>query len=176
MNPILILILFLLIYKENNRFPNYYDTFHLEKLLNQLQYTINSLDKINHLNQLAHSPLERGNLVPTIEDSIHTVKPLLPSNSTSVHHLDNIESFIGNIQKVGNIQNIMQTYGPLLKPMLASMTSSSTANYISDDNPDLNSCSAHISSTDSEPITFDAIDSESLSDYIDKMLKKGDSR
>lgn len=118
MNPLLILILFLLIYKENNKFPNYYDTFRLEKLLNELQFAVNSLDKINHLNHLAHNPLERGTIVPTIEDSIHTVKPLLPSSSTPSRYLDNIESFIGNIQKVGNMQNLLQTYGPLINQML----------------------------------------------------------
>lgn len=121
MNPILILILFLLIYKDNNRFPNYYDTFRLEKLLEELQYTISSLDNINHLNELAHNPLERGKITHTLEDSIHTVKPLLPPGSKPTQHLSNLESIVGNIQKVGSMQNMIQTYGPLIKPMLEMM-------------------------------------------------------
>ncbi|MFV0515902.1 MAG: hypothetical protein ACK5MV_00695 [Aminipila sp.] len=123
MNPIVVFALFMLLYQENNHFPNHFETFKLEKLLDKLNYTVESLDRINHLNELAHEPFVKGNIAHTIEDSIHTVKPLFPEGR-SQQHLDTVESIVNSIKKVGNLQNMAQSLGPMLS-MLNNLPSSS---------------------------------------------------
>lgn len=117
MNPIIIFFLFMLVYKEDNRFPNYYDTFKLEQLLEKLSFTITVLDKINHLNELAHTPLERGTVTHTLEDSIHTVKPLLPDGKPK-YQLENVEALMSNVKKISDIQSTVETFAPMVAPML----------------------------------------------------------
>lgn len=117
MNPIIIFILFMLVYKEDNRLPNYYDTFTLEQIAGKLNFAISALDRINHLNELAHIPLERGNITNTLEDSIHTVKPLLASGRT-LHQLENVESVMSNVKKISDLHTAMETLAPMISPML----------------------------------------------------------
>lgn len=113
MNPIIIFILFILLYQDNNHFPNYYDTFKLEQLLDKLNFAVHSLDRINHLNELAHEPLEKGRIADTLEDSIHTVKPLLPEGK-SQQSLESIASVIEGMRKIGGLQNMAQSLGPIM--------------------------------------------------------------
>ncbi|MHC1722605.1 MAG: hypothetical protein AB9836_05295 [Aminipila sp.] len=113
MNPIIVFVLFMLLYQEDNNFPNHFDTFRLERLLGKLNSTVSSLDRINHLNELAHEPLIRGNLAHTIEDSIHTAKPLFPEGRPQ-QHLETIESVIDSIKKIGGLQKMAQNLGPML--------------------------------------------------------------
>lgn len=113
MNPIITFVLFMLLYQENNHFPNYFDTFKIEKVLDKVNHTVQSLDRINHLNELAHEPLVKGNLATTIEDSIHTVKPLFPDGKPQ-QHLDTVESILNSIKKVGGLQNMAQSLGPMM--------------------------------------------------------------
>ncbi|QAT43487.1 hypothetical protein [Aminipila luticellarii] len=123
MNPIIVFVLFMLLYQENNHFPNHFDTFGLEKLLDQLNHAVVSLDRINHLNELAHEPFVKGNITHTIEDSIHTVKPLFPDGKPQ-EHLDTIESVIESFKKIGNLQKMAQNIGPMLN-MLNNMPTGS---------------------------------------------------
>lgn len=132
MNPIMVVVLFLLLYQENNNFPNHFETFKLERLLDKLNFAVSSLDKINHLNEIAHEPLQRENIAHTIQDSLHTVKPLLP-NEKSQQHLDTIESVIDSIQKIGGIQNMAQSLGPALKMLSTFSSSSLTGDYETED-------------------------------------------
>lgn len=113
MNPIIVFVLFMLLYQENNNFPNHFDTFRLEQLLDKLNSTVSSLDRINHLNELAHEPLMKGNITHTIEDSIHTAKPLFPEGRPQ-QHLDTIESVMDSIKKIGGLQKMAQNLGPML--------------------------------------------------------------
>ncbi|MBE6034841.1 hypothetical protein [Aminipila sp.] len=113
MNPVVVFVLFTLLYQENNNFPNHFETFKLERLLDKLNSTVSSLDRINHLNDLAHEPLVRGNITRTIEDSIHTAKPLFPEGKPQ-QHLDTIESVIESFKKIGNLQKMAQNIGPVL--------------------------------------------------------------
>nr|WP_315023494.1 hypothetical protein [uncultured Aminipila sp.] len=113
MNPIIVFVLFMLLYQEDNNFPNHFDTFRLERLLEKLNTTVSSLDRINHLNELAHEPLIKGNLAHTIEDSIHTAKPLFPEGKPQ-QHLDTIESVMDSIKKIGGLQKMAQNLGPML--------------------------------------------------------------
>lgn len=113
MNPIIVFVLFMLLYQENNNFPNHFDTFKLERLLDNLNSTVSSLDRINHLNELAHQPLVKGNIRHTIEDSIHTAKPLFPEGRPQ-QHLDTIESVLESINKIGGLQKMAQNLGPML--------------------------------------------------------------
>lgn len=127
MNPIIVIFLFMLLYQDNNNFPNHFDTFKLEKLLDKLNYTVTSLDHINHLNEIAHEPLIKDNLANTIEDSIHTVKPLFPEGK-SQQNLDTIESIMQSMKKIGGLQNMAQNLGPVMK-MLGNLPSSSLTDY-----------------------------------------------
>lgn len=117
MNPIIIFILFMLVYKEDNHLPNYYDTFTLEQIAGKLNFAISALDRINHLNELAHTPLERGNITNTLEDSIHTVKPILASGRT-LHQLENVESVMSNVKKISDLHTAMEILSPMISPML----------------------------------------------------------
>lgn len=113
MNPIVTFVLFMLLYQEDNHFPNHFDTFRLERLLDNLNTAVSSLDRINHLNELAHEPLVKGNIAHTIEDSIHTVKPLFPDGKPQ-KQLDTIESVIDSFKKIGGLQKMAQNLGPML--------------------------------------------------------------
>ncbi|QIB70186.1 hypothetical protein Ami103574_13185 [Aminipila butyrica] len=120
MNPVVTFVLFLLLYQENNHFPNHFDTFQLEKVLDRLNHTVSSLDRINHLNELAHEPLVKGNIAHTIEDSIHTAKPLFPEGRPQ-QHLDTLESLMESFKKIGGLQKMAQNLGPMLS-MLNNMS------------------------------------------------------
>lgn len=121
MNPIIIFVLFMLLFQEDNKFPNYYDTFKLERLLDKLSHTVTSLNQINHLNELAHEPLAHGNIAHTIQDSIHTVKPLLPEGKRR-QQLDSVASVIEGMKKIGDFQNLAKTMGPMMN-MLGTLNS-----------------------------------------------------
>ncbi|QHI72860.1 hypothetical protein [Aminipila terrae] len=110
MNPIVTFVLFMLLYQEDNHFPNHFDTFRLERLLDNLNTAVSSLDRINHLNELAHEPLVKGNIAHTIEDSIHTVKPLFPDGKPQ-KQLDTIESVIDSFKKIGGFKKWLRILG-----------------------------------------------------------------
>lgn len=133
MNPIITCVLFTLIYQENNNFPNHFDTFKLEQLLDKLNYTVNSLDRINHLNEIAHEPLVKGNLTHTIEDSIHTAKPLFREGKPK-QQLDTIESVLESLKKLGGLQNMAQNLGPMLNAISDIPSSSLPENNNTDTN------------------------------------------
>jgi hypothetical protein len=80
---------------------------------------VTSVSQINHLNELAHEPLAHGNIAHTIEDSIHTVKPLLPEGKRR-QQLDSVASVIENVKKIGDFQNLAKTMGPMMN-MLGSL-------------------------------------------------------
>lgn len=120
MNPVVTFVLFMLLYQENNHFPNHFDTFQLEKVLDRLNHAVSSLDRINHLNELAHEPLIKGNIAHTIEDSIHTVKPLFPEGRPQ-QHLDTLESLMDSFKKIGGLQKMAQNLGPMLN-LLSNMS------------------------------------------------------
>lgn len=123
MNPVIIFVLFMLVYQEDNNFPNFYDTFKLEETLDKLNGVVLSLNQINHLNEIAHQPLAPGTLVPTIEDSIHTVKPLLPEGKRR-QQLDSVASVIDGMRKLGDFQNLAKTMGPVMN-MLGNLNAQS---------------------------------------------------
>ncbi|MBN7773906.1 hypothetical protein [Clostridium aminobutyricum] len=113
MNPVIIFALFALLYQEDNHFPNYFDTFKLEQTVEKFNHVVVSLNQINHLNELAHQPLIPGKIAHTIEDSIHTVKPLLPEGKRR-QQLDSVASVLDGMKRLGDFQNLAKTMGPVM--------------------------------------------------------------
>lgn len=93
--------------------PNYFDTFKMELLLDRMHTMTNAMEKINHLSQVRQTPLTKANSMDRIQDSLDAVRGFLADNKTS-HQLDNISSTISGVKKIGDLDNLMATMGPIL--------------------------------------------------------------
>lgn len=93
--------------------PGYFDTFRMEMLLDQLRNMTNTLEKVNHLNQLRSVPINRSNSIDRLQESLEAIKGLMYTNK-STKKLDSISNTLSSVKQIGDMQNIMSNMGPLL--------------------------------------------------------------
>lgn len=93
--------------------PAYFDTFKMELLLDRLHSMTNALEKVNHLTQVRNTPMTKSNSMDRIKDSLDAVRGFLSDNKTS-NQLDNISNTLSGVQKIGDLDNLMATMGPIL--------------------------------------------------------------
>lgn len=100
--------------------PGYIDTFKMELLLDRLHTMTSALEKINHLNQTKKVPnldsTSRFPQVDRVQDSLDAVKGLLV-NGKSARQIDNLSGALSNVKKLGDMEQLMSTFGPLLSMM-----------------------------------------------------------
>lgn len=95
------------------KIPAYFDTFKMDLLLDRMHSVTNTLEKVNHLNQMRNIPMDKTNSLDRIQESLDAVRGLLYTNK-SVKKLDNISSTLTGVKKFGDIENIMTNIGPIL--------------------------------------------------------------
>ena len=93
--------------------PGYFDTFKMEMLLDRLHGMTDTLERVNHLNQLKGVPINRSNAVDRIQESLDAVKGFLYTNK-STKNLDSITNTLSNVKQLGDLQGIMTNMGPIL--------------------------------------------------------------
>ncbi len=93
--------------------PGYFDTFQMEMLLDRLHNMTNTLEKVNHLNQMKSVPLSRNNSIDRIQESLDAVKGLLYANK-STKHIDSLTNTLSNVKQLGDMQGLMTNMGPIL--------------------------------------------------------------
>jgi hypothetical protein len=93
--------------------PGYFDTFRMEMLLDQLRNMTNTLEKVNHLNQLRSVPINRSNSIDRLQESLEAIKGLMYTNK-STKKLDSISNTLSSVKQIGDMQNIMSNMGPIL--------------------------------------------------------------
>ncbi len=93
--------------------PGYFDTFRMEMLLERLHNMTNTLEKVNHLNQLKSVPINRDNSIDRIQESLDAVKGLLYTNKNT-KKIDSLTNTLSGVKQLGDMQNIMTNMGPLL--------------------------------------------------------------
>ena len=97
--------------------PGYFDTFKMELLLDRLHETVDALERVNHLHQIASEPLTRRNSADKLRESVETVKPFLPEDKA--RELTGITGAMDSLKQFGDLQGLMQTMGPMLKMLTA---------------------------------------------------------
>lgn len=133
MNPALILAAVLFLSQNNGKSPlrlpplsslsrsgippikdlGYFDTFRMEMLLDRLHNMTNTLEKVNHLNQMKSIPLSKDNSIDRIQESLEAVKGLLYTNK-STKPIDNLSGTLSNVKQLGDMQGLMTNMGPIL--------------------------------------------------------------
>ncbi|MDD4565460.1 MAG: hypothetical protein PHE79_08335 [Eubacteriales bacterium] len=96
-----------------NKNPVYFDTFQMELLLDRLHNMTNTLEKINHLNQLKSVPLNKSNYIDRIQESLNAVRGLL-YNSKSTKQIDSISKSLSTVKKFGDMKGLMSNMEPIL--------------------------------------------------------------
>ena len=90
----------------------YFDTFRMEMLLDRLHSMTNTLEKVNHLNQMKSIPLSKDNSIDRIQESLEAVKGLLYANK-SAKPIDNLSNTLSNVKQLGDMQGLMTNMGPI---------------------------------------------------------------
>lgn len=93
--------------------PGYFDTFRMELLLDRLHNMSNTLEKVNHLNQLKSVPINRNNSIDRVQESLEAVKGLLYANK-STKKIDSITNTLSNVKQLGDMKELMTNMGPIL--------------------------------------------------------------
>ena len=93
--------------------PGYFDTFKMEMLLDQLHNMTNTLEKVNHLNQLKSVPINKNNSIDRVQESLDAVKGLLYANKSS-KHIDSLTNTLSNVKQLGDMQGMMTNMAPIL--------------------------------------------------------------
>ena len=98
--------------------PAYIDTFKMELAVDRLQSITGALQKINHLNQVQKVPEPKGKLpsMERIQESLDAVKGLLAEGKPS-RQVDTISNTLSGVKKLGNLEEIMASMGPVLSAM-----------------------------------------------------------
>ncbi|MBR0597633.1 hypothetical protein [Sinanaerobacter chloroacetimidivorans] len=91
----------------------FFDTFKMELLLDRLHTMTNTLEKVNHLNQMRNVPLSKDNAIDRIQESLDAARGFL-YDSKSTKKLDTIASTLTGVKKLGDIENLMGNIGPIL--------------------------------------------------------------
>lgn len=93
--------------------PGYFDTFRMELLLDRLHNLTQTLEKVNHLNQMRGVPLNRDNSIDRIQESLEAVRGLLYTNK-STKQIDKLSNTLSGVKRIGDMQGIMTNMGPIL--------------------------------------------------------------
>lgn len=93
--------------------PGYFDTFRMEMLLDRLHNMTNTLEKVNHLNQIKGVPLNRTNAIDRVQESLDAVKGLLYANK-STKPIDSLSNTLSNVKQLGDMQGLMTNMAPIL--------------------------------------------------------------
>ena len=102
--------------------PAYIDTFKMELVLDKLHTVTNSLEKVNHLNQMRNVPLTKDNSIHRIQESVDAVRTLLADHKGG-KQLDTISSTLSGVKKIGDMEGMMSSLGPILS-MLSNQSDS----------------------------------------------------
>ncbi|MGI6733974.1 MAG: hypothetical protein ACOX4J_07395 [Anaerovoracaceae bacterium] len=133
MNPGLILILILVLGNTGGRHnlppphirlpripkgPAYIDTFKMELMLDRLRAMTNAIDKINHLTQIQKvpEPKSKSSTIDRVQESLEAVKGFL-SDEKSSRQVDTLSNTLSSVKKLGDLDDLMATLGPLLSMM-----------------------------------------------------------
>ena len=98
------------------KIPSYFDTFKMDLFLDRMHSMTNTLEKVNHLNQMRHIPLNKSNSIDRIQESLEAVKGLLYTNKSSTK-LDHISNTLSGVKKIGDMESIMANFGPILSAL-----------------------------------------------------------
>jgi hypothetical protein len=93
--------------------PGYFDTFRMELLLDRLHNMTNTLEKVNHLNQMRGVPMNRDNSIDRIQESLEAVRGLMYNNKSS-RKIDTLSNTLSGVKRIGDMQGIMTNMGPIL--------------------------------------------------------------
>jgi len=98
--------------------PGYIDTFKMELMLDRLRAMTNAIDIINHLNQAQRVPEPKGKFstIDKLQDSLEAVKGFL-ADEKSGRQVDTLSNTLSGVKKLGNLDDLMATLGPLLSMM-----------------------------------------------------------
>lgn len=97
------------------RDPGYFDTFRMEMLLDRLHNMTNTLEKVNHLNQIKSVPLSRNNAIDRVQESLDAVKGLLYTNANkSTKPIDSLSNTLSGVKQLGDMQGLMTNMAPIL--------------------------------------------------------------
>jgi hypothetical protein len=96
--------------------PNYIDTFKIEMMLDRLHAVTNTLEQVNHLHQIQKLPPSKVPSIDRIQDSLNSVKTFLADGKTS-RKVDNLSNTISGVKKLGNMEEIINTLGPVLSAL-----------------------------------------------------------
>lgn len=92
---------------------NFFDTFKMELLLDRMHSMTDTLERINHLNQMRNVPLTRDNVFDRLQESLEAVKGFLVDQK-STSQLDSIANTLSGVRRISNMENIMSSMGPVL--------------------------------------------------------------
>ncbi len=93
--------------------PTYFNTFQMELILDKLHNMTNTLEKINHLNQLKGVPMDKSNSIERIQESLDAVRGLL-YNSKSTRQIDSLSKTLSGVQRLGDMKGLMSNMEPIL--------------------------------------------------------------
>lgn len=93
--------------------PAYFDTFRMEMLLDRLHGITNTLEKMNHLNQMRSVPMTKDNSIDRIQESLEAVRGLLYTNKSS-KRIESLSNTLSGVKKIGDMQGIMTNMAPIL--------------------------------------------------------------
>ncbi len=95
--------------------PAYVDTFKMEMMLDRLHAMTDAIEKINRLNQIQKVPEPKGKFpsLDRVQESLGAVKGFLAEGKSS-QKVDNLSTTLAGVQKLGNIEELAATMGPLL--------------------------------------------------------------
>lgn len=93
--------------------PGYFDTFRMELLLDRLHNMTDTLEKVNHLNQVRSVPLNSSNSIDRVQESLDAVKGLLYANK-STKNIDSLSNTLSNVKQLGDMKGLMTNMGPIL--------------------------------------------------------------
>lgn len=106
--------------------PSYFDTFKMELLVDRLHTMTDTLEKVNHLNQMRNIPFTRNNSLDRVQESVEAVRGLL-AEQKAAKKLDKLSTTISGVKRLGDMQGLMSTMGPMLT-MLTNQNDNGTEN------------------------------------------------
>lgn len=133
MNPLLLLIVVLIFSGGDRRhgsvtssgavrrFPappplprfEYFDTFHMELLLDRMRTLTEALEKVNHLRQIDRLPPTKESSLHKIQDSVDAARGFLADTKAG----DQLETFsrtLSGAKQLGDAGNLLSSVAPLL--------------------------------------------------------------
>lgn len=139
MNPLLLLIVVLILsggdkrhgsmtgLGQGRRFPappplprfDYFDTFHMELLLDRMRTLTEALEKVNHLRQIDKLPPTRESSLNKIQDSVDAARGFL-ADTKAGDRLENVSRTLSGAKQLGDAGNLLSSVAPLLSLLSSS--------------------------------------------------------